>query len=135
MSEHSSRNYKRLRVHRNSFGYRGVEWDADRKKFRSKIQPKDGPSRWLGRFATAEAAAYAYDIAAKEFYGENCYLNFPLNGERKAISKMEHVSCPEGHVFSEHGTLFRLPEGRTEWTCRICNAAAVKRLKHKRRGL
>lgn len=58
-------------------GYRGVEKHYGRKKpWRARIV-KDGRPRYLGIFETAEAAARAYDAAAKEHYGEFARLNFP----------------------------------------------------------
>lgn len=58
----------------NTSGYRGVGrhmggWRA--------VIAKDKKLRYLGRFATAEDAARAYDKAARELYGPHAFVNFP----------------------------------------------------------
>lgn len=55
-------------------GYRGVDFHKARGKFRARIVVKDR-SIHLGRFNTPEEAALAYNIAAKEIYGEFAFLN------------------------------------------------------------
>lgn len=59
-------------------GFRGVvEWRTQgRVRYRAYIRP-DRHNRWLGLFETAEAAAHAYDEAAKVTYGAAADLNFP----------------------------------------------------------
>jgi hypothetical protein len=39
----------------------------------------------LGNFPTEEAAARAYDEAARKYFGEHAALNFPLNGEQSSL--------------------------------------------------
>ncbi|MEY9198673.1 hypothetical protein ABIA16_003789 [Sinorhizobium fredii] len=58
-------------------GYKGVYFDAKNGKWmcRAKI---NGKTKYLGRFASPEDAAMAYDHAAVAAWGRgNCYLNFP----------------------------------------------------------
>lgn len=63
------------RPHRdNPFGYKGVKKRGD--KWEAVIGFK-GKQVLLGRFERIEDAAIAYDIAAKHYYGEFAYLNFP----------------------------------------------------------
>lgn len=58
-------------------GFKGVSFDVNRNKWMAKIKTGEKP-RHLGRFATDEDAARAYDLAAVEAWGiGNCYLNFP----------------------------------------------------------
>jgi hypothetical protein len=54
----------------------GVSWDASRRKWAAGIKP-DGKRVSLGRHASEEAAARAYDAAAREYFGEFANLNFP----------------------------------------------------------
>ena len=56
--------------------YKGVYWQASRRKWVAKIK-LNKKSTWLGRFASEEAAARAYDSAARQMFGEFCLLNFP----------------------------------------------------------
>jgi hypothetical protein len=58
--------------------YKGVFWDKHRNKWRVIIQ-KDNKQIFLGRFTNEIDAARAYDIKAKEIFGEYAKLN--LEGE------------------------------------------------------
>ena len=55
--------------------YKGVYWHKPRNKWRARIVVNGKPKE-LGRFKQEEEAAKAYDLAAKEFYGEFAVLNF-----------------------------------------------------------
>lgn len=57
----------------------GVDWQSDAGKWRARVK-KFGVRRSLGLFATEEAAALAYDEAAREIHGEFARLNFPTRG-------------------------------------------------------
>lgn len=64
----------RNRYPSNKTGYKGV---SDRATcFRALISPNNKTLR-LGDFKNPVHAAMAYDIAAKDLYGEFAYLNFP----------------------------------------------------------
>jgi hypothetical protein len=52
----------------------GVSWSRDRQKWQAQITV-DGRRIQLGRHATEEAAAAAYDAAAREHFGEYANLN------------------------------------------------------------
>jgi hypothetical protein len=56
--------------------FKGVYWDAWAKKWRAGIKV-NGKDRRLGRFGDEIAAAVAYDEAAKLWFGEHAWLNFP----------------------------------------------------------
>jgi hypothetical protein len=60
----------------NTSGYKGVFANNGGRQWMAKIEVKL-QSRYLGSFSTKEAAARAYDIAAKEAFGEFAVLNFP----------------------------------------------------------
>lgn len=129
------RRYESTKVHGNMFGFRGVDWDQARGKYRARIEPAIGKrGRWLGRFATAEDAARAYDEAAREIYGNDAYLNFPhMEGERSVIpSKKREGFCPAGHALAEHG---HINTKRGTVLCRKCNLAAVKRRRERLRAV
>jgi hypothetical protein len=56
--------------------HKGVHWRARSNKWVAQIQHA-GQKRHLGYFLTEEAAARAYDTAARELFGEFARLNFP----------------------------------------------------------
>ena len=55
--------------------YKGVFWVKAKSKWAAKIQV-NGRSRSLGRFTDEEDAAWAYDAAAREAFGEYAKTNF-----------------------------------------------------------
>lgn len=55
--------------------YKGVYWNMERKKWRTEIRI-NGTKQWLGYFTSEIEAAKAYDIAAKEHFGEFSCTNF-----------------------------------------------------------
>lgn len=64
--------------------YKGVMWDESRGKWAARISV-EGRTRHLGRFNDEIAAAEAYDEAARKYFGERAYQNFP-NGIDAALA-------------------------------------------------
>jgi len=62
--------------------YKGVSWNIN--KWRARVSGRVPPC--VGRYKTEIAAAYAYDQAAREIHGEFGTYNFPLPGERSALT-------------------------------------------------
>ena len=56
--------------------FKGVFWETQTKSWRASIRV-DGKTRWLGRFRDEVAAAVAYDEAARLWFGDDAWLNFP----------------------------------------------------------
>ena len=59
-----------------SSGYKGVYFEEARNKWRAQIEINNRRLH-LGYFNNAEKAAFAYDTAAKKYFGEFAKLNFP----------------------------------------------------------
>jgi hypothetical protein len=64
------------RKRRGSSKFKGVYWTKRNKRWRAAITHL-GVKKHLGYFDSEEAAARAYDRAAKEFFGPFARLNFP----------------------------------------------------------
>jgi hypothetical protein len=61
---------------RNTSGYKGVSWSKKGNRWFATIQI-NSKTKFLGNYLTPEEAARAYDVAAKEAFGEFAWLNFP----------------------------------------------------------
>lgn len=75
----SQQNTHRRKREFTSSQFRGVSWYEPTKKFNAKITTDKRILR-LGYFNSEDAAARAYDAAARKYYGEFAILNFPNEG-------------------------------------------------------
>lgn len=66
---------------RNTTGYKGIYKDKKTDKYHARIC-EHGRRHYLGAFSTLEEAAQAYDVAAREYFGDFATLNFPKKGEQ-----------------------------------------------------
>jgi hypothetical protein len=74
-----ARNARKMKTHNGqpcTSGFKGVHWEARTKRWRASIK-FEGRTIRLGRFGDELAAAQAYDEAAREWFGEYAWLNFP----------------------------------------------------------
>ena len=63
--------------------YKGVFWETWSGKWRARIVA-EGKNHSLGRFYDEIDAAETYDIAARHFFGEHAWLNFPDGHPRES---------------------------------------------------
>lgn len=68
-NQQNSRNQTKVKSH-NTSGFRGVSFNKRANKFEAYIRTPDKKRKHLGFFSNAKEAAKAFDIAAKEIYGE-----------------------------------------------------------------
>ncbi|KAK9141475.1 hypothetical protein Syun_010875 [Stephania yunnanensis] len=78
--------------HRWTGRYEAHLWD---KNCWNESQNKKGRQVYLGAYDDEEAAAYAYDLAALKYWGEETILNFPSTKYEKEIKEMEGLSKEE----------------------------------------
>jgi hypothetical protein len=75
---HAENGRNRRLQRNNTVGYRGVY--RARHRFAAAIKVNDR-TIYLGRFDTPESAGHAYDDAARLYFGEFAYLNYPKQSE------------------------------------------------------
>lgn len=71
---HRENMYYRRKHCDNTSGYKGVHWDNINKKWYVSIQ-KDGNKKFGGRYININDAVNAYNIRAKEMFGQFAQLN------------------------------------------------------------
>lgn len=72
--------------------YKGVCWDKSRSKWIASLGVRTN-RRQLGRFASEEDAARAYDAAAVEEWGQFARLNFPV--DNGAVCGRHKLAIPD----------------------------------------
>lgn len=80
----TAQNLSNMRKHRGSSRFKGVSWFKRTQQWRAYIE-LSGRQIFLGHFHDEGEAALAYDVAAREHFGEFAALNFPEPGERAAL--------------------------------------------------
>jgi hypothetical protein len=78
----------------NKSGFKGVHWNETCQKWQAYIRI-DGNQKHLGFFTDKMDAALGYDMAAREHNKSFAALNFPLIGERSAITGVIRSFDPE----------------------------------------
>lgn len=73
--------------------YKGVGWSSQRHKWQAKIRA-DGRNLHLGFFTSELEAAYVYDAAARELFGEFACPNFPV-GPTQAMREEWQAAAAE----------------------------------------
>jgi len=74
LANYSTNQANKKRLDNKKSKYKGVYFEKSTKKWKSGVM-KDGKNFHLGYFKTQEAAAAAYNIKAKELFGEFAYMN------------------------------------------------------------
>lgn len=87
-----SQNQANSRRTRGASRFKGVNWFSPKGCWVAKIGLNQC-SRHLGYFADEEAAARAYDDAAREVFGPFAALNFPRPGEQSA-HRISEIGAP-----------------------------------------
>lgn len=108
----------------------GICLDRERSKkpWIAQIQ-KGGTARRIGRYATEEEAAWAYDTVAREIHGL-CHLNFPDRGPMPGV-KIPDMTRVKGRKYCPYpGVTFNKEPGlRKPWTAFYWDRAQ-KKTKH-----
>lgn len=71
--------------------YKGVAHSRSRRRFVASIT-KDGKHYCVGSFGTEVEAARAYDLAARELFGEFARLNFPDEGPIRTANPLRQTA-------------------------------------------
>jgi hypothetical protein len=101
-------------------GFRGAT-RAHKGLYKASIR-LEGKLIHFGHFASARAAAEAFDARARKEFGKAAWLNFPRRGEQRGlVSRADEGRCAFGHRFDKNSL------------CRICRAAACARWRKRRR--
>lgn len=75
LATNAENNRNKITQSNNTSGYKGVSWHKGDRRWRSQIKV-DGKAIFIGGYHTPEAAARAYDDAARLYHGEFAKTNF-----------------------------------------------------------
>ncbi|EFJ49125.1 hypothetical protein VOLCADRAFT_89954 [Volvox carteri f. nagariensis] len=78
--------------------FRGVSWHKGSAKWHANIWTGDGKQKCLGYFSSEEAAALAYDAAARKAFGTAAKLNFPHGEPQRggsAVAPAPHTAATD----------------------------------------
>lgn len=96
--------------------YKGVQWNAGKRRWAARII-LNRRTRHLGYFWSELAAAYAYDAAARELFGEFACPNFPDEPTRAMRDEWERISAERGFDWSADRVAWW---ARREMETRVC---------------
>jgi hypothetical protein len=138
--------------------YKGVSWLRSKRIWVAAIR-HNGLQREMGRFASELQAAYAYDAAARELFGEFAYVNFPdeptqamrdewrlaqddMRAERKvaaarlrsaSVSASREHRATIGHICENCGAEYESKASKSRYCSKSCNGKAGYLLRENRR--
>lgn len=124
---------QRAQVGEKSSAYKGVMWSSRKRKWVAQIGP-DGRSTHLGYFYSELEAAYAYDAAAREAFGEFASTNFP---EPPTQAMRDEWQAASAAILAER--LSNRSARRSEWltqremethVCTVCGSEYQSRALH-----
>ena len=90
----------------NITGFKGVSFDKSSSKFRATIT-KEGKTQHLGFYETSEEAACAYNIKARQMYGEYALLNkITIDESTFRFTTIDKTCCYRGVTKLKNGGVF-----------------------------
>lgn len=133
----NSQNLMNARPRGGTSAFKGVHWHRSSRKWVARIGLNNS-RRGLGYFTDEEAAARAYDAAARELFGEFACLNFPEGAVKPSMDDWQRAwdaTAPEREAFqarvlacapvgNAERMARRVPEPRI---CAVCGATYFTR--------